>query len=209
MTDGKGFYEQQEVIDIITIMTAVLSPDVDWAMAGVLRSPYGGLTDQEILGLLRMYPQKNLWESLSQSIEPSHVSLWKKLTVLMHVSRLGSLPELLMPSWRRSMWKVSFLLCLMDEKRWQTCGNCVPWLLPLPCRKGAAAKTFGQIEPDAQDAGSGKRRCLGTGRQKRADHDHPQVQRVGISRCFYRINSINRLLTGSAFSIFPALVLAL
>ena len=59
MTDGKGFYEQQEVIDIITIMTAVLSPDVDWAMAGVLRSPYGGLTDQEILGLLRMYPQKN------------------------------------------------------------------------------------------------------------------------------------------------------
>lgn len=26
---------------------------------------------------------------------------------------------------------------------------------------------------------------------------------------FYRINSINRLLTGSAFSIFPALVLAL
>ena len=142
MTDGKGFYEQQEVIDIITIMTAVLSPDVDWAMAGVLRSPYGGLTDQEILGLLRMYPQKNLWESLSQSIEPSHVSLWKKLTVLMHVSRLGSLPELFDAIMRRSMWKVSFLLCLMDEKRWQTCGNCVPWLLPLPCRKGAAAKTF-------------------------------------------------------------------
>ena len=51
MSDGKGFYEQQEVIDIITLMTAVLSPDVDWAMAGVLRSPYGGLTDQEILGL--------------------------------------------------------------------------------------------------------------------------------------------------------------
>lgn len=58
MTDGKGFYEQQEVIDIITIMTAVLSPDVDWAMAGVLRSPYGGLTDQEILGLCACIPKR-------------------------------------------------------------------------------------------------------------------------------------------------------
>lgn len=58
MTDGKGFYEQQEVIDIITLMTAVLSPDVDWAMAGVLRSPYGGLTDQEILGLCACIPKR-------------------------------------------------------------------------------------------------------------------------------------------------------
>ena len=161
MTDGKGFYEQQEVIDIITIMTAVLSPDVDWAMAGVLRSPYGGLTDQEILGLLRMYPQKNLWESLSQSIEPSHVSLWKKLTVLMHVSRLGSLPELF-DAIMETLHVESLLLAMPHGREkmanvWKLRSMAASFAMQ---EGGGSRRLFGQIEPDAQDAGSGKRRCL-------------------------------------------------
>ena len=166
MTDGKGFYEQQEVIDIITIMTAVLSPDVDWAMAGVLRSPYGGLTDQEILGLLRMYPQKNLWESLSQSIEPSHGSLWKKLTVLMHVSRLGSLPELFdaimetlhveslllaMPHGREKMANVWKLRSMAASFAMQEGGGSEDFLDRLNLMRRMQARESGAaLEPDAK-----------------------------------------------------------
>ena len=135
-------------------------------MAGVLRSPYGGLTDQEILGLLRMYPQKNLWESLSQSIEPSHVSLWKKLTVLMHVSRLGSLPELFdaimetlhveslllaMPHGREKMANVWKLRSMAASFAMQEGGGSEDFLDRLNLMRRMQARESGAaLEPDAK-----------------------------------------------------------
>lgn len=52
VTDGeKHFYRRQEVVDVVNLMRVVDNPDDAIAMAGLLRSPVGGLTDQELLEL--------------------------------------------------------------------------------------------------------------------------------------------------------------
>jgi ATP-dependent helicase/nuclease subunit A len=54
LTEGeKDFYERQEVIDLVNLLRAAVDPHDQVALAGVLRSPLGGLTDQEIEALVR------------------------------------------------------------------------------------------------------------------------------------------------------------
>ena len=128
----------------------------------------------------------------------------------MHVSRLGSLPELF-DAIMETLHVESLLLAMPHGREkmanvWKLRSMAASFAMQ---EGGRQRRLFGQIEPDAQDAGSGKRRCLGP------DAKSVQIMTIHKSKglefpaVFYRINSINRLLTGSAFSIFPALVLAL
>ena len=104
----------------------------------------------------------------------------------MHVSRLGSLPELFdaimetlhveslllaMPHGREKMANVWKLRSMAASFAMQEGGGSEDFLDRLNLMRRMQARESGG--------------CLGTGRQKRADHDHPQVQRVGISRCFF------------------------
>ncbi|BCA53491.1 hypothetical protein W02_06310 [Nitrospira sp. KM1] len=47
----KHFYRRQEVIDLINILRVLDNPHDSVAMAGILRSPLGGLTDRELFDL--------------------------------------------------------------------------------------------------------------------------------------------------------------
>ena len=50
--DGeKHFYRRQEVIDLINLLRVIENPSDTCALLGVLRSPLGALTDQEIYEL--------------------------------------------------------------------------------------------------------------------------------------------------------------
>ena len=52
VTDGeKHFYRRQEVVDFINLLRAIENPSDSIAMIGLLRSPLGALTDQEIYEL--------------------------------------------------------------------------------------------------------------------------------------------------------------
>jgi len=48
---GKGFYEQQEVIDLRNLLAVVADPFDEVSLAGFLRSPIGGLSDDALLAL--------------------------------------------------------------------------------------------------------------------------------------------------------------
>ncbi len=52
LTDGeKHFYRRQEVVDLVNLMRVVDNPHDHIAMVGLLRSPIGGVTDQELVEL--------------------------------------------------------------------------------------------------------------------------------------------------------------
>jgi ATP-dependent helicase/nuclease subunit A len=52
ITDGeKHFYRRQEVIDLVNVLRAVENPHDAIALAGLLRSPLGGVTDRELVEL--------------------------------------------------------------------------------------------------------------------------------------------------------------
>lgn len=53
VTKGSGFYEKQEVKDIVNFMTLLEKPDLDIPLAGVLRSPLVGITDDSLFWLAR------------------------------------------------------------------------------------------------------------------------------------------------------------
>ncbi|HYM20575.1 MAG TPA: UvrD-helicase domain-containing protein [Candidatus Kapabacteria bacterium] len=77
MTGGLGFYQQQEVIDAMTILNFLINPDDDLAFVALLRSPYIGIND--IL----------LWNfTHHKDLSGKNQSLWKYLN-----EQTNQLPE--------------------------------------------------------------------------------------------------------------------
>jgi len=50
---GTGFYQRQEIVDLISLLTFLQRPYDDIALAGLLRSPYIGLADTDLLHIRR------------------------------------------------------------------------------------------------------------------------------------------------------------
>jgi len=67
---GKGFYETQEVLDILNILKVLHHPDDSIALLGVLRSPYCGVDDQSLTDFCRANGGKELFKALAQ-VEPN------------------------------------------------------------------------------------------------------------------------------------------
>lgn len=66
IVDGRGFYECQEVLDILNLLTALDNRCRSLELAGVLRSPYFGLND-ETLTQLFLQDAACLWDALMQA----------------------------------------------------------------------------------------------------------------------------------------------
>ena len=94
INDSKGFYNRQEIVDIINLLTVLLQPRKAWALAGVLRSPFVGLSDEAITAVLKQWPDLDLWDALQQSLEEPLVTLGRTLTELRQTAAYLSLPEL-------------------------------------------------------------------------------------------------------------------
>lgn len=66
---GKGYYDRQEVWDVMNLLRALHNPADDLSLAAALRSPLFGLSDEALLTLrLRRHGDKllHLWDALSQ-----------------------------------------------------------------------------------------------------------------------------------------------
>ena len=57
MADGeRHFYRRQEVIDVVNVLRVLDDPTDALALVGILRSWFGGLTDQEIMDVMKFGP---------------------------------------------------------------------------------------------------------------------------------------------------------
>lgn len=104
--DGKGFYDRQEVMDLLNLLTALHNHYRSLELAGVLRSPYFGLDDVTLTQLfLTGLP---LWDALQQaeaesfSLKQGQLVLRaaKLLRELRAYAALAALPELWQKLWQ-------------------------------------------------------------------------------------------------------------
>lgn len=79
VVDGRGFYERQEIIDLLNVLEISCNPDNDLALNGFLRSCYCGIDDENLTRL-------NLMIDASEK----NKSLWR---VLQNEDAVNSLPD--------------------------------------------------------------------------------------------------------------------
>jgi ATP-dependent helicase/nuclease subunit A len=98
---GRGYYNRQEVWDMLNLLKAVYNPMDHLALASVLRSPMFGFSD-DLLLLLRANPAMSLWDALSNpdatpiSTHPKVIFAVKVLRQLASVAGRVTITELLM-----------------------------------------------------------------------------------------------------------------
>ena len=98
--DGeKHFYRRQEIIDLVNLLRVIDNPHDAIALVGILRSPLGGLADQDLLTLQQSaglnYQQR---EGLSDWIHPQAVRvgrLYERLAELHQLAPVRPLPDAL------------------------------------------------------------------------------------------------------------------
>ncbi len=64
IVDGRGFYERQEIIDLINLYAAVLHPEDNKSLTGTLRSPFFGVSDQVLTELYLQEGDADLWSRI-------------------------------------------------------------------------------------------------------------------------------------------------
>lgn len=109
---GKGFYEQQEVLDILNLLAALHNRYASLELAGALRSNYFGLDDATLTQLFWQTDQdKPLWDvlqavgsgELQLNLQPEQQALAmqaaERLRSLRQAAALMALPELFVQLW--------------------------------------------------------------------------------------------------------------
>lgn len=107
VVDGKGFYERQEVLDLLHLLTVLHNHYRSLELAGVLRSPYFGLDDATLTQLF-LSDAKSLWQALMDAdvvrfgMEQGACVARARgiLLKLRSYAALYALPELLGELWR-------------------------------------------------------------------------------------------------------------
>lgn len=105
--DGKGFYERQEVLDLLHLLTVLHNRYRSLELAGVLRSPYFGLDDATLTQLF-LRGADSLWQALQEAdiacLPAEQGARMQRarelLTQLRSYAALYALPELLAELWR-------------------------------------------------------------------------------------------------------------
>lgn len=99
--DGRGFYELQEVLDVLNLLEFLHHPENDIKLTGVLRSPYFALSDVEITKIYFATAgqrEASLWQRLQclgeEELSPAAIRAKTSLTRLLAGARLQGLPQL-------------------------------------------------------------------------------------------------------------------
>lgn len=143
---GRGFYDCQEVADIYQGLSALLNPEDNLALAGFLRSPLVGLSDEALLALC--YPDGRTFRSLCNSVEqaaplpdwlePDQQSRWQKALDLF---------QNLAPMARR-MSPAELIQCLLDQT------GIMPVLMASPAGEQKAANLRKLLETAREPQGA-------------------------------------------------------
>ena len=112
VTAGVGFYTRQEIQDQLNLLRLVECPDDALALAGVLRSPFGQVSDQALFWLA--HPDglaKGFWAGEEAAADPTAIpagerqrlaQLRKLLAGLGQNAQLLTIPEILYAAWRET-----------------------------------------------------------------------------------------------------------
>ena len=108
IVDGKGFYECQEVLDMLHLLTALSNRYNSLELAGVLRSPYFGLDDET---LTKLFLQKAacLWDAVQGAETEAFPEEQRELVIraakllqeLYQQASVMALPELWQCIWQK------------------------------------------------------------------------------------------------------------
>ncbi|MGL5207057.1 MAG: UvrD-helicase domain-containing protein [Acidaminococcaceae bacterium] len=104
ITDGKGFFEKQEIIDLVNLLSVLDNSRRNLELIGILRSPYFGLSDETITELCFARENSSLWQvlmsdTLSLDLTPEQKNLWQRAATKLKRLRANTntlpLPDLL------------------------------------------------------------------------------------------------------------------
>lgn len=100
MADGeRHFYRRQEVIDVVNVLRVMDDPTDALALVGILRSSLGGLTDREIMDVMKLGPldirQAQRFGAWASSQQPVIQGLFQRLAWLHTQANRLPIPELL------------------------------------------------------------------------------------------------------------------
>jgi len=84
---GVGFFQSQEVMDIGNAMCFLANHTDDIPLYGLLRSPYFGLSDEELYGIVTSSPHGHLYEKLGKCSKNGNAKLRFAAEVLDELSR--------------------------------------------------------------------------------------------------------------------------
>jgi ATP-dependent helicase/nuclease subunit A len=185
---GRGFYDCQEVADLYLAMSAILNPRDNLALAGFLRSPMVGLSDEALLALV--YPDGRTFRSLSDSIKDAatlpvwlgdeQLSRWQKA--------LGSFQKL-SPMARR-MSPAELIECLLDAT------GIMPVLMAAPLGEQKVANLRKLLEtarePQGALAGGVEGFLRGLGAMVESPPDDPQAPLMGEEAQVVRLLSVHQ-----------------
>lgn len=76
---GKGFYEAQEVLDLINLLRVLTNKARSLELAGILRSPYFGIHDESLTKLFLEADGKCLWDALMEAELATYAEEQKEL----------------------------------------------------------------------------------------------------------------------------------
>ena len=91
---GQGFFDRPEIRDVLNALLALAEPENDLAMAGLLRSPAGGLSDVALMRLRDFQKKMNLPSLLDATRQAEDAGLGEEVE---QVGRIVSLIDELIP----------------------------------------------------------------------------------------------------------------
>lgn len=94
LTDAKGFYEKQEIVDCYNLFTFCLNQRKDLPLLGLLRSPFFAVDDKALDELLAVKGEHTLWETMADSTQAAVRGAYATLEKLVTVANNLSLTEL-------------------------------------------------------------------------------------------------------------------
>ena len=98
ITDGeKHFYRRQEIIDLVNLLRVIDNPHDTIAQVGILRSPLGGMTDQDLLALQQIeglnYQQRERLSAWNHPQAGVVGRLYERLAELHQLAPLRPVPD--------------------------------------------------------------------------------------------------------------------
>ncbi len=107
MVKGKGFYNTQIVLDILSLCEFVLDHENNAALTAILRSPFFSLSDDQIVTLITERGSLSLYEYIMLNAESNELCsfLFRELNEITEISHSSDLEEFI----RRSAAKTPYL----------------------------------------------------------------------------------------------------
>jgi ATP-dependent helicase/nuclease subunit A len=177
---GRGYFDRQEVWDVLNLLRALHAPGDSLALASALKSPLFNLSDDLLLKLARQ-PERTLWDALIQDQDGSEGLRFAVETLRTLRERAGrvTIYELMAEALARTGY-LAALMALPDGARRAQCRKAAG---ARPRKRECDARRVQPLYRRSQRARSPRRRSRARCGGSDPPADHPCQQGLGVSGC--------------------------